>query len=589
MKIFSFYFSPKGRIGRQLYWFAVISLSAAFAAVIAVADKSANPEVLLLLLVLLLWGQIAVSSKRLRDRGRTVWLIPLWIGASFVPVANYFMGLWAFVELGCLPGKTSSSPPITPKSDIPPIPSPRHPVPSLSNLEPSEISASDHAQTIRLTGTNIVPGAVARISKVGGIQNFTKVLHIQGDHTAEFASKFRVSAIEWSVLIENPGGIQSNCLILRVVAPVPIRKPKTTQKKKPILIAPPSISSVLPKNILASDHSQKISLAGSGFKRGAKARLSKVGGTQSFTKVLNVQSDQKADFSTRFKTADIKWELEVVNPDGNTSNSKFLKIAPAGIPDDVSCPIPAFSASPDIQDQLDQKVERLDLVPTEYAGPFIIKSSVFIDGRNSTLHSRQAPVIDIQCGKVHLKNLFVESLQDHNRQIAIRVSPSAVFSADNVFVAGCVEGVPGEEGDWLLPKTLQFTVGEGEVSSVHYFEVEVPVPCSLISSHADIEITPSEITSPGRHQISVNIVHGHDFRYAHGYFRVKTKHLLRRIPYTASRGHGHKHDNSSGTKANEFLPESIHPQDSSPNRRRVVRQQIEKLGSWVSQNSSAEL
>jgi uncharacterized membrane protein YhaH (DUF805 family) len=131
-------FSFSGRINRGKYWLAVliymVAWAAFFVSIIAWLGGSnvdnlwsfAGQGLLiwlvgLILLVLGTWSGLAVGVKRLHDRDKSGWWILLfWLGPSFLgvwPAATPDLGvslilslaataiaIWAFVELGCLPG-----------------------------------------------------------------------------------------------------------------------------------------------------------------------------------------------------------------------------------------------------------------------------------------------------------------------------------------------------------------------------------------------------------------------------------------------------------------------------------------------------
>jgi uncharacterized membrane protein YhaH (DUF805 family) len=131
-------FSFSGRINRGKYWLAVLIYLAVWTTFIAsslVWLGGLNIENLLsfagaalliwlvglVLLVLETWSGLAVGVKRLHDRNKSGWWILLfWLGPGILVswqtaapdlggglilvIAAGVLGLWAFVELGCLRG-----------------------------------------------------------------------------------------------------------------------------------------------------------------------------------------------------------------------------------------------------------------------------------------------------------------------------------------------------------------------------------------------------------------------------------------------------------------------------------------------------
>lgn len=107
MDLKSMFFSTAGRIGRKTYWFNSLALSGfTFALIMMLAlllpGGSKSPSALVfvpLSIVMLLscWCSIVLQVKRWHDRDKSGW----W---SLIGLVPYIGGLWAFVEVGCLPG-----------------------------------------------------------------------------------------------------------------------------------------------------------------------------------------------------------------------------------------------------------------------------------------------------------------------------------------------------------------------------------------------------------------------------------------------------------------------------------------------------
>jgi uncharacterized membrane protein YhaH (DUF805 family) len=135
MSTLSLLFSFKGRITRSQYWlgaFLQIVTPVLLCVVLFVTLGGANPpdslkdidpkspqakELLPLVLgflaalIMMLWSGAAIYTKRLHDRNKgAIWLlaiyVPSFISFVFPPaiILVFISGLWAFIELGCLPG-----------------------------------------------------------------------------------------------------------------------------------------------------------------------------------------------------------------------------------------------------------------------------------------------------------------------------------------------------------------------------------------------------------------------------------------------------------------------------------------------------
>jgi uncharacterized membrane protein YhaH (DUF805 family) len=138
MDLLYFLFGFDGRFNRAKYWlvfalYTAVSLGFAFFAIdtLRLLDKDSSFEFLggglvlwlsgLVLAVLVLWSGFATGVKRLHDRDKSGWWILLfWLGPSLLSgaartaihggagvlltLASFAIGIWAFIELGCLPG-----------------------------------------------------------------------------------------------------------------------------------------------------------------------------------------------------------------------------------------------------------------------------------------------------------------------------------------------------------------------------------------------------------------------------------------------------------------------------------------------------
>lgn len=80
------YFSFEGTAKRQEYW-AMVILSVVLAIVVFVLAES--QPVLLVLLVGVLWYNLATTVRRIRDTGMSMW----WMVAFFVPYLNTVVGI----------------------------------------------------------------------------------------------------------------------------------------------------------------------------------------------------------------------------------------------------------------------------------------------------------------------------------------------------------------------------------------------------------------------------------------------------------------------------------------------------------------
>jgi uncharacterized membrane protein YhaH (DUF805 family) len=129
MEIARLWFDFKGRLNRGKYWFITIANMLIFAAFLltAVSVHSAPLGILAgLVAVPPFISALAVTVKRLHDRGKSAWwvllfyILPIMLsgakeilasleGAAFaaaviVAIIGTVISIWAFVEIGCLRG-----------------------------------------------------------------------------------------------------------------------------------------------------------------------------------------------------------------------------------------------------------------------------------------------------------------------------------------------------------------------------------------------------------------------------------------------------------------------------------------------------
>lgn len=140
MKLQKILFSLEGRIGRRIYWLAILALIGALL-VLTVAPFLLDSEDAAVFMVALtsnfiwllsLWPMVALGSKRLHDRNKNgwwllvFWLLPFvlfsvgfsivlfddprtgrsgdFLTGSIVILASLPPALWGIIELGILPG-----------------------------------------------------------------------------------------------------------------------------------------------------------------------------------------------------------------------------------------------------------------------------------------------------------------------------------------------------------------------------------------------------------------------------------------------------------------------------------------------------
>jgi uncharacterized membrane protein YhaH (DUF805 family) len=85
------YFSPRGRITRAMYWYAMAPLlmMQALALVGLIMLHRSDVPVLLVLNALMLWPALALGTKRLHDQG----ISGLWLVGYLIPLINLILAI----------------------------------------------------------------------------------------------------------------------------------------------------------------------------------------------------------------------------------------------------------------------------------------------------------------------------------------------------------------------------------------------------------------------------------------------------------------------------------------------------------------
>ena len=127
------YLSFRGRANRQRFWLTALAIIGLYLAMIALVAIARIVPLLALIplagVVVLVIANLANAARRLHDRNKSAWWLLLFQGApmvlstlgfaismgargspggvglsGFITLIELPIGIWAFVELGCLPG-----------------------------------------------------------------------------------------------------------------------------------------------------------------------------------------------------------------------------------------------------------------------------------------------------------------------------------------------------------------------------------------------------------------------------------------------------------------------------------------------------
>ena len=151
MDFINIFITFSGRINRAKYWIAVLVYAAIYFVVGVAAfladQNTAVQAINAIVAVVLMISSIGVVIKRLHDRNKSGWYVLLFVvapmilfaaglvigtmstGSDFVATAlwlvAFVIGIWAFVELGCLRGSIGQNrygpDPLAPEVLTPPV------------------------------------------------------------------------------------------------------------------------------------------------------------------------------------------------------------------------------------------------------------------------------------------------------------------------------------------------------------------------------------------------------------------------------------------------------------------------------------
>jgi pseudomonalisin len=184
--------------------------------------------------------------------------------------------------------------------------------PLISSLSPSPLMGSTAAQTLTITGSGFVSGAKV----TAGYTGYTVPLTVTGLSATQIVATIATgtTARTWSITVTNPTGPASNGASLVVTA----------------LPAPPFVGSLTPNPMTGANANQIVTINGSGFVSGTGLRVvvGYPGGsptTLSGGQVAFIGSTQILALINVGTTARI-WTVQVINPNGLTSNNGSLQV-----------------------------------------------------------------------------------------------------------------------------------------------------------------------------------------------------------------------------------------------------------------------
>jgi hypothetical protein len=193
--------------------------------------------------------------------------------------------------------------------------------PSISNVSPSSMPASNSNQTLTINGSNFQSGATLIFDPPTGsnINSTASKLTLVSSSQLSYQLNNASDAGTWTVTVRNPDGqVSTPASFLVEAAPA----------------AKPVIYNVSPDPVMGANNVQPFTINGSGFVSGADITLKDIDKNETFPSRIPVSlSTTQIVLSTNFTSAASNWSVEVINPDGQSSGAHNFNVLAEKRPD----------------------------------------------------------------------------------------------------------------------------------------------------------------------------------------------------------------------------------------------------------------
>ena len=186
--------------------------------------------------------------------------------------------------------------------------------PAISSVSPNPVPGLNGNQTLTVTGSGFVSGAIVRLRDLTNGGTFDKTPTSLSGSQLQISANFTAAAATWSAQVINLDGGTSGQFNFTVTAGV----------------STPAISSVSPNPVPGLNGNQTLTVTGSGFVSGAIVRLRDLTNGGTFDKTPTSLSGTQLQISANFTTAAATWSAQVINLDGGTSG-QFNFTVTAGV------------------------------------------------------------------------------------------------------------------------------------------------------------------------------------------------------------------------------------------------------------------
>lgn len=182
----------------------------------------------------------------------------------------------------------------------------------------------------------------------------------------------------------------------------------------------------------------------------------------------------------------------------------------------------------EIQKFFSSGASQIDIPPSEYAGPLIIRHSCIVDGHGATLWTKTGAALVIDAPNVTVKNFRVELITNTADFIAVEVRHKNI-QLENVEVYGNIRGLDNASENWILPRTIDLSNFAASERNEFLSKVKIGEPCRVINSVYGLNIEPQTL-SPGECNLRLIVSPMKDGMILYGSFLLETSSkILRRI------------------------------------------------------------
>ena len=197
----------------------------------------------------------------------------------------------------------------------------------------------------------------------------------------------------------------------------------------------------------------------------------------------------------------------------------------------------AIVAIPSLQSVLDgaKSAASVPLRSGEYIGGCTVSRSVALEGESSdtpaSILGSAGCALVLAAPNITLRNLLIEAAPG---DFAIERKPEATqLSLDAVTVRGRVLGIPGEDGTWDIPESLDLGQLPASSTTSRLLVLDTPVSCILHSPVSGFRFEPTRIDA-GVSQVTLHISTGTAGAVVFGYLVLRSNCFHRRVQIVGS-------------------------------------------------------